>query len=102
MMRRTLAIGALVGFLSGCATATANDPGRWATRYHKQGVTSQQLTDDGAACLGTSPSPWTGTTGTAVGVGGFAGHRPLATENRMVDLDPHAECMKAKGYTVTP
>ena len=35
-----------MGFLGGCAAATANDPSQWAARYHKQGVTSQQLTDD--------------------------------------------------------
>lgn len=97
MIRRTLAIGALIGFVTGCAAA--NDPGQWPARYHKQGVTSQQLTEDGAACLGAPTSPWTGT---EVGVGGFSGLGPLTTENRMVDLDPHAECMKAKGYTVTP
>jgi hypothetical protein len=97
MIRRTLAIGALIGFVTGCAAA--NDPGQWPARYHKQGVTSQQLTDDGAACLGASPNPWTGT---AVWVGGSGGPIPLATQSRMVDLDPHAECMKAKGYTVTP
>jgi hypothetical protein len=98
MMRRTLAMAALLGFLSACAT-TANDPSQWPARYHKQGVTSQQLTDDGAACLGASPNPWTGT---AVWVGGSGGPAPLATQSRMIDLDPFAECMKAKGYSVTP
>jgi hypothetical protein len=97
MIRRTLAIGALIGFVSGCATA--NDPSQWPDRYHKQGVTSQQLTDDGAACLGASPSP---RTGTAVWVGGSGRPVPLANESRIIDLDPFSECMKAKGYTVTP
>ena len=97
MIRRTLVIGALIGLVTGCATS--NDPSQWAARYHKPGVTSSQLTEDGAACLGAPTSPWTGT---AVGVGGHSGLRPLAGDNRMVDLDPHAECMKAKGYTVTP
>jgi hypothetical protein len=97
MIRRTLPIGALIGFLSVCAAA--NDPSQWPARYHKQGVTSQQLTDDGAACLGASPNPWTAT---AVWVGGPGGPAPLATQSRMVDLDPFAECMKTKGYTVTP
>lgn len=97
MIRRTLAIGALAGFLSGCAAA--NDPSQWAAHYHKPGVTSQELTDDGAACLGASPNPWTGT---APWVGGSRGPAPLPTQSRMVDLDPHADCMKAKGYTVTP
>ena len=87
-------MAALVGFVTGCAAA--NDPSQWPARYHKAGVTSQQLTEDGAACLGAPTSPWTGTAG---GVGGVG---PRAADNRMVDLDPHAECMKAKGYTVTP
>lgn len=95
MMRATLAMAALLGFVTGCAAA--NDPGQWPARYHKKGVTSQQLTEDGAACLGAPTSPRTGTAG-----GGLSGLGPLAGENRMVDLDPHAECMKAKGYTVTP
>ena len=90
-------MAALVGFVTGCAAA--NDPSQWPARYHKAGVTSQQLTEDGAACLGAPTSP---RTGTAVGIGGHSGLRPPAGDNRMVDLDPHAECMKAKGYTVTP
>lgn len=90
-------MAALVGFVTGCAAA--NDPSQWPARYHKAGVTAQQLTEDGAACLGAPPSPWTGT---AVGVAGRDGLGPLPGDKRMVDLDPHAECMKAKGYTVTP
>ena len=90
-------MAALVGFVTGCAAA--NDPSQWPARYHKAGVTSRQLTEDGAACLGAPTSP---RTGAAVGIGGHSGLRPLAGDNRMVDLDPHAECMKAKGYTVTP
>jgi hypothetical protein len=101
MIRRTLAIGALMGFLCGCAAAATNDPSQWAARYHKQGATSQQLTDDGAACLGASPSPWTGTA-TAVWVGGSRGPVLPGPESRMVDLDPFTDCMKTKGYTVTP
>jgi hypothetical protein len=100
MMRRTLAIGALLGVVTGCATA--NDPSQWPARYHKAGVTPQQLTEDGAACLGAPTSPWTGTAVGVGGVGGVGGIGPLRGDNRMVDLDSHAECMKAKGYTVTP
>jgi hypothetical protein len=97
MMRRTLAVAALVGFVTGCAAA--NGPEQWPARYHKPGVTSRQLTEDGAACLGAPARP---RTGTAVGIGGVGGIGPLPGDSRMVDLDSHAECMKAKGYTVTP
>lgn len=98
MIRRTLAIGALAGFLYGCAPVAANDPSQWAARYHKPGVTPRELTDDGAACLGASPNPWQGTT---PWVGGSNGPRPVSPQSRMVELDPFAECMKEKGYTAT-
>ena len=90
-------MAALVGFVTGCAAA--NGPEQWPARYHKAGVTPQQLTEDGAACLGASARP---RTGIAVGAGGVGGIGPLPGDSRMVDLDPHAECMKAKGYTITP
>ena len=97
-MRRVLAAGALVAFIAGCATA--NGPDQWAARYKKPGVTSQQLTEDGAACLGASPNPWVGT---AVGVGGFgSGLVPPSGASRNIEMDSHAECMKERGYTVIP
>jgi hypothetical protein len=98
MMRRIVAIGALLGFVAGCASA--NEADQWPARYHKAGVTPQQLNEDGAACLGTSPYPRTGS-GTAVGIGGFGSLTPKVGESRVVEIDPFAECMKAKGYTVT-
>ena len=96
-MRRILTMGALVAFVTGCAAA--NSPDQWPARYKKQGVTSQQLMEDGASCLGAAPSPWVGT---AVGVGGFgSGLARQAGDSRSVELDPHPECMKERGYTVT-
>ncbi len=97
MTRRLFAIGALLGLVAGCASA--NEADQWPARYHKAGVTLEQLNQDGAACLGTSPRPQTDT---AVGIGGFRGLTPKAGDSRVVEIDPFAECMKAKGYTVTP
>jgi hypothetical protein len=39
---------------------------------------------------------------TAVGVGGFGGLAPKVGDSRVVEIDPFAECMKGKGYTVNP
>src|SRR3990172_1575827 len=97
MMRRTLSVAALVGFVTGCAAA--NGPEQWPPPSHQAGVPPRQLTEDGAACRGAPARP---RTGTAVGAGGVGGIGPLPGDNRMGDLDPHAEGMKAKGYTLTP
>jgi hypothetical protein len=98
MRRRVFAVGALLAIVAGCASA--NEAEKWPARYHKAGVTPQQLNEDGAACLGTSPRPQVDNT--AVGVGGFGGLAPRLGDSRVVEIDPFAECMKAKGYTVTP
>jgi hypothetical protein len=98
MRHRIFAMGAVLAVMAGCASA--NEADQWPSRYHKAGVTPQQLNEDGAACLGTSPHPQTGTT--AVGIGGFGGLAPTVGDNRLVEIDPFAECMKGKGYTVTP
>ena len=99
-MRRIIAMGALLGLVAGCASANETD--KWPARFHKAGVTPLQLNEDGASCLGTSPYPRTGTsTGTAVGIGGFGSLAPRAGDSRLVEVDPFAECMKEKGYTVT-
>jgi hypothetical protein len=98
MRRRIFVMGALLAVVAGCASA--NEAEQWPARYHKAGVTPQQLNEDGAACLGTSPRPQTDTT--AVGIGGFGGLAPKVGDSRVVEIDPFAECMKAKGYTVTP
>jgi hypothetical protein len=96
-MRPIFAIGAVLGLVAGCASA--NEADQWPARYHKAGVTPEQLNEDGAACLGTSPRPPTGTT---VAIGTFSGLAPKVGDSRIVEIDPFAECMKAKGYTVTP
>jgi hypothetical protein len=98
MRRRVFAVGALLAIVAGCASA--NEADKWPARFHKAGVTPQQLNEDGAACLGTSPHPQVDNP--AVGVGGFGGLAPRLGDSRLVEIDPFAECMKAKGYTVTP
>jgi len=98
MRRWIFALAALLAVVAGCASA--NEADKWPARYHKAGVTPQQLNEDGAACLGTSPRPQMETT--AVGVGGFGGLAPKVGDSRLVEIDPFAECMKGKGYTVNP
>jgi hypothetical protein len=81
--------------LAGCATG-GDASNQWPTRYSRPGGTYQQLNEDGAACQGA-----TGSTGSRVFWGGLGA---------LLDSDPtpkvpgqtHAECMAAKGYTVTP
>jgi len=90
---RVLCLTIAVG-VAGCATENASN--QWPTRYSKSGGTYQQLNEDGAACQGA-----TGSTGSRVFWGGLG---------VLVDRDPtpkvpgqtHAQCMEAKGYTVTP
>jgi hypothetical protein len=98
MRRCFFAMGAALALMAGCAST--NQPDQWSAKYHKAGGTPQQLNEDGAACLGASPYPQTDNT--AVGVGGFGGLAPRLGDSRLVDVDPFTECMKAKGYTVTP
>jgi len=66
-------------------------------RYSKEGGTYQQLNEDGGGCLSGATQ--------AMGVVtiltlGLATPFLVAGANSSVDLDDHAVCMKAKGYTV--
>jgi hypothetical protein len=92
-MRKILTLGMTL-VLAGCATDNASN--QWPNRYSKPDGTYQQLNEDGAACQGA-----TGSTGSRVFWGGL-GALVDSDSTPRVPGQTHAECMAAKGYTVTP
>lgn len=97
MVERTTCLVLLALHLCGCSFSTAKAADQWPLRYSKEGGTYQQLNEDGSGCLSGGTQ--------ALGVVtiltlGLATPFLVASANSSVDLDDHAACMKAKGYTV--
>ena len=97
MRERAIAFILCTILISSCSFSRGKGADQWPQRYSKEGGTYQQLNEDGGGCLSGGT--------TAMGVAtlltlGLATPFMVAGTNSSVDLDDHAACMKAKGYTV--
>ena len=97
MVERMTCLVLLALHLCGCSFNSAKAADKWPLRYSKEGGTYQQLNEDGSGCLSGATQ--------AMGVVtmftlGLATPFMVAGANSSVDLDDHAACMKAKGYSV--
>ena len=96
-MRRSTAalIAMLLVLASGCATSNTVAASDWPKLYKKDGVTSDQLRNDGLDCHWNAKGPKVDG-GTAFWVGGIIG-----AAGGVPTAETHAACMREKGYTVT-
>jgi hypothetical protein len=97
MPKRTTCLFLLALQLYGCSFSTAKGADQWPLRYSREAGTYQQLNEDGSACLSGAT---TAMGAVAILTMGLATPFLVAGANSSVDLDDHAACMKAKGYTV--
>lgn len=97
MIARTTCMVLLALHLYGCSFNTAKAADQWPLRYSKEGGTYQQLNEDGGGCLSGATQAMGAVTFFTLGL---ATPFMVAGSNSSVDLDEHAACMKAKGYTV--
>lgn len=93
----TIIVGVLLVSLAGCSFNSAKAADKWPGRYSKEGGTYQQLNEDGSGCLSGATQAMGAVTMLTLGL---ATPFMVAGANSSVDLDNHAACMKAKGYTV--
>jgi hypothetical protein len=97
MTKRATCLALLALNLYGCSFNTAKAADQWPLRYSKEGGTYQQLNEDGTGCLSGATAAMGAVTMLTLGL---ATPFMVAGSNSSVDLDDHAACMKAKGYTV--